>query len=265
MYTKKGGGVMTYTLITGASKGLGKEMAYECARLGQNLILTARSENVLLSLRDALQAEYKINVLVIPLDLTEVGAVQRLYDWCVNEKTTVTGLINNAGFGNTGVFYNTEKKRDDDMLTVNCMVLTDLTKLFLNDMISRRDGRILNVASTAAFQPGPYGAVYYASKAYVYSFSCALWEELKGTGVSVTVLCPGPTDTDFFQEAHMEALKLRRVHMMDAKTVARIGVQAMIRGQREVVPGFMNKMMRRLGAMMPMAMTLKAVKWMMKE
>lgn len=256
---------MTYTLITGASKGLGKAMAYECARLGQNLVLTARSKELLHIIADELHKKYTVDVRIVALDLTEKGAAERLYDWCRSEQLEISGLINNAGFGNTGAFYTTEKKRDDDMLTVNCMVLTELTKLFLQDMISHHQGRILNVASTASFQPGPFGTVYYASKAYVYSFSCALWEELKGTGVSVTVLCPGPTDTDFFQEAHMEALKLRRVHMMDAITVARAGVKAMMRGKREIVPGVMNKLMRRLGAMMPMAITLKAVKWMMKE
>ncbi len=264
MQTVKGVG-MTYTLITGGSKGLGKAMAYECAALGQNLILTARSQELLEITRAEIIARYHVDVRVRVLDLTQKMAARELHEWCVSHSLTVSILINNAGFGNTGAFSDTDIVRDSDMVTVNCTVLTEITKYFLHDMVVRKEGKIMNVASTAAFQPGPYGSVYYASKAYVYSFSCALHEELRKSGVTVTVLCPGPTDTDFFKEAHMEALKLRRVHMMSAQDVAKAGVRAMMKGKREIIPGFMNKIMRKTGAMLPQFITLKAVKWMMKE
>ncbi len=254
-----------YTLITGASKGLGLALAHECAAHGQHLILTARTFDLLEKIKFEFEKRYNISVEVISVDLTKQGAVAEIKRFCDDNNYVVNALINNAGFGNTGEFAETEMARDLDMVHVNISVLTEMTKLFLKDMKTRKDGRIMNVASTAAFQPGPYGSVYYASKAYVYSFSCALHEELKGTGVSVTALCPGPTDTDFFKEAKMEALKLKRTHMMSAEAVAKAGFKAMMKGKRECVPGFKNRFLIFAGKLAPMGITLKAVKWMMKE
>jgi short-subunit dehydrogenase len=165
----------------------------------------------------------------------------------------VSALVNNAGFGHYGAFAETDLKLQSDMMQVNMHALVELTHLFLQPMLARRAGRILNVASVAAFQPGPTVNIYYASKAFVYSFSYALAAELEGTGVTVTALCPGTTRTEFFERAH---IKLSRPWpLMDAGKVAQLGFQGMMKGKRVVIPGFTNRLMAAISPCLPSRLT----------
>lgn len=228
-------------LITGASGGIGYEFAKLFARDGYNLVLVARSGNKLAEIADKLQAKAGIKVKVIAKDLAEPFAPDDIFAELQQEGTSVDVLVNNAGFTVFGPFVETNLHEELQLMQVNMVALTHLTKLFLPGMVERGWGRILNVASTAAFQPGPLMAVYYASKAYVLSFSEAVANELRGTGVSVTALCPGPTETGFQKRGNMEDSKLvagRRI--MDARTVAHAGYTALMKGQTTIIPGLRN-------------------------
>lgn len=218
-------------LVTGASAGIGRELARVLAPR-YDLVLTARREELLQQLADELQA--KTRVRIVSLDLAARDAPQQLFDAVQNE--TIDVLVNNAGFATYGPFWETPLEDELQLLQLNIVALTHLTKLFLVPMRARNRGKILNVASTAAFQPGPLMAVYYASKAYVLHFSEALATELEGTEISVTALCPGPTESEFQQRAHMSSSRLVQGHMMSARTVALSGVRGMERRQRIVIP-----------------------------
>ncbi len=231
-------------LITGASGGLGLEFAKLLARDGYNLVLVARSRKALEEQAEEYRRSYGVEARVIVKDLILTGSPQEIYDELEVAGVQVEVLVNNAGFANYGFIYELKTKQDMDLLQVNVMALTHMTHLFLPGMIARHSGKILNVASTAAFQPGPLMAVYYASKAYVLSFSEAIANELGGTGVTVTALCPGPTESGFQQRAAMEESRLVKGRkIMDAATVARIGYKAMQKGRTTVVPGFKNAFM----------------------
>jgi len=222
-------------LITGASSGIGLEFSRLLAREGYDLVLVARSEDKL----RALARELGRGSIVIA-DLTSSDAPQKIFD----ASGPVDVLINNAGYGLSGPFAETDLQKELQMIQVNVAALTHLTKLFLRPMLARRSGHILNVASTAAFQPGPLMAVYYASKAYVLSFSEAIADELRGTGVSVTALCPGPTATGFAEVAGMSSSRLfKLMKPMSSAEVARYGVRAMHRGKRVAIPGVTNKLL----------------------
>jgi hypothetical protein len=228
-------------LITGASLGIGRELAKLFAHDGYNLVLVARDRSRLNTFGDELQKQFGITAKSVALDLTDAGAPQFLFDQLSRESIAVDVLVNNAGYGKRGMFA--EISTDDNLgqIHLNIAALTHLTKLFVAPMLERRSGKILNVASTAGFQPGPLMAVYYASKAYVISFSEALASELKGSGVSVTCLCPGVTDTEFQKRAGTgESLLFRRMLPADAKTVARDGYRAMMKGKPLVISGFKN-------------------------
>jgi uncharacterized protein len=228
-------------LITGASSGIGWDLAHLFAADGHDLILVARSEAKLRELALQLEKKHKITARVIPADLERPEAPAELF---ASVDRPVDFLVNNAGFGLSGKFAATDLDRELAMIQVNVSALTALTKLFLKPMIERGRGRILNVASTAAFQPGPLMAVYYATKAYVLSFSEAIAEELGGTGVTVTALCPGPTATGFASAAEMTTTRLFNVMKpMTSVKVARIGYNAMNRGKRTVITGTINKVL----------------------
>jgi uncharacterized protein len=231
-------------LITGASFGLGLEFAKLFAQDGYNLVLTARSGQVLEELAQELHHKYGIQVHVIAKDLSAPNAPKDIVDEIERLGITIDILVNNAGFGVYGPFAKTNVDKELQLLQVNIVALTQLTKLLLPGMIQRRSGKILNVSSTAAFQPGPLMAVYYASKAYVLSFSEAIAYELKGTGVTLSVLCPGPTITNFQTSANMELSKLftRKGMVLDAKTVATAGYKGLMSGKRLIIPGFLNKL-----------------------
>ncbi|HLJ50620.1 MAG TPA: SDR family oxidoreductase [Bryobacteraceae bacterium] len=227
------------TLITGASSGIGLELARIFARERSDLVLVARGKQKL----DEVAAELRnsgVQVQVLAKDLAWAGAPDEIQ----REAGPVDVLVNNAGFGSFGEFAGTPLTEDLNLMRVNMEALVSLSKLFLPGMIQARSGRILNVASTAAFQPGPLMALYYASKAFVLSFSEAIANELHGTGVTVTVLCPGPTETDFQRRANMDESGLvKRLGAMDARTVAEAGYRGLMSGKTIVIPGMKNRML----------------------
>ena len=229
-------------LVTGASVGIGLELAKQFAAHGHNLVLTARNRDVLEAVAGTLEGKHGIKATVITADLAEPDAPQRLFEAVMSEGISIDTLVNNAGFGLGGPFSETDIDRELDMIQVNIAALTHLTKLFLQPMVLRRSGRILNVASTAAFQPGPLMSVYYASKAYVLSFSQALDEELRKTGVTVTCLCPGATATEFAERAGVGNTRLFSLTgVANAEAVARYGYAATMRGERVALPGIKNR------------------------
>lgn len=229
-------------LITGASSGIGLELARLFAADKWDLALVARSEGKLKELASELQSAHGITVRVVAADLAKAGAADEVMARL--EGVEIEALVNNAGFGTAGEFTKADLHAQLEMIQVNIAALTHLTRLALPAMVGRRRGAILNVASTAAFQPGPLMAVYYATKAYVLSFSEAIAEELRDSGVTVTALCPGPTATGFASAAQMESSKLfTMTRPAESKDVARAGYEGMKSGKRIVIPGIRNKVM----------------------
>jgi uncharacterized protein len=228
-------------LITGASSGIGLELARLFAADKSNLVLVARNQDKLESLAEELRRD-GMKVSVLPMDLADSKAPQAIFDELTGQGITVDVVVNNAGFGAMGTVANLPLDRQLQMIQVNVLALTHLTRLFLPGMIERRRGGILNVGSTAGFQPGPNMAVYYASKAFVLSFTEALAEELVGSGIHVTCLAPGATATGFRAAAHMEDALLFRLGTINAKTVARLGYRGFRRGRVIVIPGLKNKL-----------------------
>ncbi len=228
-------------LITGASAGIGRELAKLFARDHYDLILVARDGSRLAQFADELQRQFAVSARSFPLDLTAASAPPFVFDQLARENISVDIIVNNAGYGKLGAFAEVPLEESLGQIQLNITALTHLTKLFLGPMLEQKSGKILNVASTAGFQPGPLMAVYYATKAYVISFSEALTNELKGTGVTVTCLCPGVTDTEFQKRAGMEQTRLfRQMRPMDAKTVARDGYRGLMKGKTLVISGFRN-------------------------
>jgi short-subunit dehydrogenase len=228
-------------LITGASGGIGYELAKLFAKDHYNLVLVARGAPKLRQFADELNRQFGILAKAVPLDLTAGPAPQSLFDQLQREGIAVDILVNNAGYGVLGEFAKVSLEEDLGQIQLNITALTHLTRLFVGPMIERHSGKILNVASTAGFQAGPLMAVYYATKAYVISFSEALANELSGSGVTVTCLCPGPTDTNLQERAGMENTRLvKTLRPMDAKTVAGDGYRGMMAGKTLVISGFRN-------------------------
>lgn len=227
-------------LITGASIGIGRELARIFAREGHNLVLVARTADKLRQLASELEKAHGTRSLILASDLSVPGSAAYLLDQTTRAEITVDVLVNNAGFGQFGLFAENDLEECLQQIQLNVTTLTHLTKLFLPGMIERKAGRILNVASTAAFQAGPLMAVYYATKAYVLHFSEALANELQGTGVTVTCLCPGPTVSGFQERAHMQKSRLLKFGAMDARSVAEDGYRAMQAGKPVVISGFKN-------------------------
>lgn len=229
------------SLVTGASSGIGRAFALRLARAGRPVVLVARRETELEDLASELRQKQGIEAYPVALDLTAPGACERLEAIARERGWFVEDLVNNAGFGMTGRFATGAVDEIERMLALNVSSLTSLTRRFVPEMISRGRGRIVNVASTAAFQPIPYFGAYAATKAFVLSLSEALAEELRGTGVTVTCLCPGPTATEFGQVARLDmSAALRTVGLMTAEEVAEAGWLAMQAGERIRVPGWFN-------------------------
>ena len=247
-------------LVTGASSGIGCELVKLFARNGYNLILVARNEQRLHELGSALESKFGISVKVLAKDLSLPRSSAEIFIEVQRESIRVDVLVNNAGFGNHGLFSETDLDTELDMLQVNLVSLTHLTKLFLKPMLSRGEGKILNVASTAAYVPGPMMGVYYATKAYVLSFSESLSEELRGTGVTVTCLCPGPTISDFQKRANIGNILLLKSRMMDSKTVAEIGYQALMKNKSIAITGFANKVLISLSRFSPRWLIARIIK-----
>ncbi len=253
------------TLITGASSGIGLEFAKVFAREGHNLVLVARSEETLKELKKQLEEEHGIEVKIIVQDLKYYNAPTLIYDEVHRSRINVNVLINNAGFGLHGKFVDTDLESELEMIQVNITALTHLTKLFLKEMVENNSGRILNVASTAAFQPGPLMSVYYATKAYVLSFSEALAEELKDTKIRVTTLCPGPTSTNFSKNANVQDTKLFGSKIPTGKEVAEYGYNAIINEKRVAIHGFKNKMLVQSSKFIPRKTITKMVRKMQER
>jgi len=232
-------------LITGSTVGIGLALSRVFAAGGSDLILVARNREKLDQVAQELRDAYKIDVVVVQMDLAAPSSPQALYDDLSARGKVVDVLVNNAGMGVYGPFAESTWQQDAALLHLNVFNLTHLTRLFVTGMIERKTGGILNVASTAAFQPGPLMALYYASKAYVLSFSEALFTELRGSGVSVTALCPGPVATEFFKRADMEKSGLasgKVLAMMSAERVAQAGYRGFRNGTAVVIPGILNKL-----------------------
>lgn len=251
-------------LITGASSGIGKALAENFAQDGHDLVLAARGVAAMQTLADTLQQRHGIHVDVIAADLQTPGGATQLHAEVKRRGLAISALVNNAGFGSFGEFKDTPLSPELDMMQLNMGTLVALSKLFMPDLLATR-GRVLNTASSAAFQPGPYMAVYYATKAFVLSFSEAIASELEGSGVTVTALCPGPTASGFQDKADMHASALvKGKKLPSAEAVAAAGYRAMRRGQRVFIPGAMNWLMAQSVRFTPRRMVTGIVKLMSK-
>ncbi len=234
---------MTYTLITGASKGIGKSMAIECAKLGMNLILVARSMPLLEGLKQEITKDINIDVQLYAADLAKEGASAEVYEWCSRQKLSVDKLINNAGVNRFGSFDNLPLSEKKQVIQLNVNAVIEMTHYFLPDLLKQREAHILIVGSTSSFIPNPYMALYGSSKAFIYSFSRALRSELKRTNVSVSCLCPGPTKTDITSAAGMKEVDGWKANFeMSSESVARSGILGMLNKKAKIVPGFSNKL-----------------------
>ncbi|MDZ7757877.1 SDR family oxidoreductase [Rhodohalobacter sp.] len=231
-------------LITGASSGIGLELAMIFAREGFNLVLSARREERLMNLKEELENTHSIQVHVFAADLSKSDAPDSLFQFCTNQDLQIDVLINNAGIGDYGFFSEADWDKTATMIDLNIKSLTQLTHLFLPGMIERGTGKIMNVASTASFQPGPLMSVYYATKHYVLAFSEALANEVADYDITVTALCPGPTQSEFQETANMEKSKLMdRFPMPSSADVAQYGFNALQNGKRVAIYGVANKIM----------------------
>lgn len=248
-------------LITGSSSGIGKELANIHAEKGGDLIIIARSINKLNELKTNLETKYNNHVYVIQKDLTDINAPKEIYEEVKNANIKVDYLINNAGFGGIGKFNERELQQDIAMINLNISALTSLTHYFLQDFTKNNSGKILNVSSTASLMAGPLQAVYFATKAYVTSFSNAIAEELSETNITVTNLMPGATETDFAKVSGMEKTELFK-KTVSARSVAEDGYNGMLKGKLDVISGltFSQKLMMSMLPLTPKKMVLKQVR-----
>ncbi|BDA80470.1 short-chain dehydrogenase [Leptospira kobayashii] len=253
---------MKTVLITGASTGLGKDFAELFAKDGYSLILVARNKGKLESLKNEIKTKYGQESYVFVKDLSLPGSAKELFDEIKKKNLNIDSLVNNAGIGLNGAFAENEFQEETQMLQLNVVTLVELTHLVLPEMIKRKSGEILNIASTAAFQPGPYMSGYYASKAYVLSFSEGIAEEVNQYGIKVSTLCPGPTKTEFFNRADMNESKLASnpILTMDSKTVAKLGYKALKKGQVVKIAGFLNFLLAQSIRISPRFMIRKIAK-----
>ncbi|OUJ73617.1 SDR family NAD(P)-dependent oxidoreductase [Hymenobacter crusticola] len=253
-------------LVTGASSGIGYELAKLFAQDGINLVLVARRGEVLEKIKHDFERQYRIRVVSMPLDLSSLGEAQALYQACKAENLQIDYLVNNAGYGAYGSVTQADSATYENMLTLNIITLTTLTTLFVKDMVQRRFGRILNIGSLAAFQSLPNLAAYGASKTYVMHFTEGLHAELKGTGVTATVLNPGLTETGFVERADMGRSAQAQRTMLRADVVAQAGYRGMMRGKLNVVPGWQNRVLSFTAGVMPSRkLLLAAASFVMRE
>jgi short-subunit dehydrogenase len=242
-------------LITGASSGLGEQFAHRFARDGHDVVLVARNEARMNALAERLR-HHKVRTFVMPFDLTDRATPQRLFDEVTAKGLDVDFLVNNAGFGSTGPFVELDLSRELEMVQVNCAALLELTHRFVKPMRARWRGRVLNIASTAGFQPGPFMATYYASKAFVVSFTEALAHELNGSGVTATASCPGATMTEFAKVAGNHDTPLfQRPGVAKPEDVVHEAYEAMMEGRPLIIHGFMNNLLFQSLRVSPRAVT----------
>lgn len=247
---------MAFALITGASKGIGKAMAFELAASGYNLALVARSEDLLKQAAEEIQTKYKVEVRYLALDLSSLPAAQQVFDWSQQQRLDVSILVNNAGYGLSGAFESYPLEQHVNMLQVNCTTLVQLTYLFLPQLKKQSQAYILNIASSAAYQAVPYLSLYAGSKALVLQFSRGLRHELRRTNVSVTCISPGATDTEFNDRAKVgpKALKAAKKIIMTPDAVGKVAIESMFKKKSEVVVGLVNKLGGFLSWLLPKKM-----------
>lgn len=255
-----------YALVTGASSGIGYELAKLFAKDGKNIVVVARSQDKLEGLKKEIESEYGTSVRVLPKDLSDPKAPQEIFSELEKEHIEVDVLINNASFGVYGMFSDNDLQQELDMIQVNITSLTHLTKLFLRKMLENKSGHILNVGSIGSFVPVPFEAVYGASKSFVLTLSEALANELRGTGVSVTCLCPGVTDTGFYERAvGKEPNQNKRRRMMNAATIAKAGYKALAQGKASTVPGLFYKLITIGNRVFPRSWIVRMSRWIMER
>ena len=264
--TDAASGTDRYALVTGASSGIGYEFAKLLAADGIHPILTARNEARLREVQGEIEGTYGIAARVIARDLSDPQAPAQIFSILESEGIGVDVLVNNAGFNVHGKFAESDLEQELAMIQVHIGAVTHLTKLFLRQIPPNGNAMILNVSSVAAFVPGPYVSVHFASRAHTLSFSEALANELKGTGIRVTCLCPGPTESAFFGRANMESVRLASgwpMKRMDARRVAEVGYRALKRGKTIAIPGFRNKLVVLFARFGPRPLVTRITRWMM--
>ena len=252
-------------LITGASKGIGREFVIEFARHDIDVVVVARSKKLLNELALFIENKYEVRAYVVCIDLSIKNAAEELYETLEKKNLTISYLINNAGFGDYGEFVKSDLKKQSEMINLNVLTLTKLTHLFVRDMKKRKQGKVLNLASVAAFQPGPMMSVYFATKHFVLSFSEALYEELKPYNIQVTALCPGPTESEFGQVSGFKMLEKPRTNRFpSAKDVAQYGYKMMMKGRVVAIHGIINTIMATLVRFAPRGLVRKLVHYRIK-
>lgn len=256
---------MKYTLITGASSGIGLELAHIFAQNNHNLILVARNKNILSSLKENLKSLYKIDIKIIPLDISgEVNSIN-LYESVKKKQLEVDILINNAGVGYHGKFIEKKIQSDLDLINLNIITPTVLTKLFLQDMVKIGRGKIFNIASTASFQSGPLMSVYYGTKSYLLNFSEGIAEELRNSDIKITTLCPGPTKTSFEKMDKIEKGLFKNFHIASPKDVAKYLYKNIDTKKDILIHGRLNKIMIFLTKFIPRKINLNLIKKMQEK
>jgi uncharacterized protein len=235
---------MSYALITGASKGIGREIVYQLCEKKIDVLLVARSEDLLKNLKNEVETKYKVRADYFVIDLSKINAAEQVYNWCKQNNYDINILVNNAGYGLSGSFGKYELNEHEDMMHVNMNVLVGLTLLFLPQLKRQSQSYILNIASAAAYQSVPYLSLYAATKAFVLSFSRGLSYELKDSNVSVTCVSPGGTETDFGNRANISerAINAGKKVNMQPNEVAKIAIQNMFKKKKEMTAGFINKL-----------------------
>lgn len=258
----------TTVLVTGATSGIGLHLSECFAKRGYDLVLVARSADKLRERKETLEVQYGVRVEILQQDLSEPDAAQKVFDAVSQMGLEIDVLVNNAGFGNFGNYVSTSWEKDGAMIRLNVVCVAQLTKLFLPGMVERHRGKILNLASTAAFVPGPGMSVYYATKAFVLSFSQALSRELEGTGVTVTALCPGPTDTNFSNAANLRKSKIysyfKSAANASAAKVAEYGYKSLQKGKAVAIQGILNKALVFAARLAPLCL-LREILYAMQE
>ena len=245
----------SWALITGASTGIGKELALVFARQGHHLVLVARSATGLSTLSETITRQYPVRTVVIPMDLTANGAPQEIFNQLLQQDIQLDVMVNNAGAGQCGLFETIDQTKNDQIIDLNIRALTALTKLCIHHMRQYSGGKILNVASTGAYQPGPFIAVYYATKAYVLSLTQALRHELKKSDITISALCPGSTATEFSRRAGKADIK----GAMPPHKVAECAYKSLLKGKAVIIPGLMNKIFIVISKLVPASLSASIV------
>lgn len=249
---------LRYTLITGASMGIGYELAKLFAKDKRNLILISRNILKLQDVKNEL-SKFNIDIKILALDLKNSEDIQDLFNYIEANKLNINILINNAGIGTFGDFNNIEWKSEEALIDINIKALTKLTKYFLPKVVKEKEGGILNVASTAAFCSGPRMATYYASKAYVLNLTEAIYEEYKAAGIKISCLCPGPVKTSFQDKAGIKKSKSAKKYLMDAEEVAKICYKDFYKRKVIIIPGFKNKLLVMGNKLLPRSISRKII------